>query len=63
MGYIYFRRNSQSSVGFDVVQGDHSIFLLLEGLIKTILLIATLTVYVYSVIDARKLGQMRDEGI
>lgn len=61
-GIFTLGETPQSSVGFDVVQGDHSIFLLLEGLIKTILLIATLTVYVYNIIDAKKLGQMRDEG-
>lgn len=53
----------QTMSGFDVIQGDHSIFLLLEGLIKIILMIGTLVVYIYNIIDARKMGKMRDEGI
>ena len=52
----------QSTVGFDVIQGDHSIFLLLEGLIKIILIIGMGIIYYYSIKDAIKLGEMREKG-
>lgn len=62
-GIITLGETPQSTVGFDVIQGDHSIFLLLEGLIKIILLLGTIAVYVYNITDAWKLGDMRDKGI
>ena len=61
-GIITLGETPQRTEGFTVIQGDHSIFLLLEGLIKVILLIGTLVAYYYNIKDARKLGQMRDEG-
>lgn len=61
-GIITLGETAQSSIGFKVTQGDHSIYLLLEGLIKVILLIGTLIFYYYSIKDARNLGKMRDEG-
>lgn len=61
-GLITLGTNPQSTTGFDVVQGDHSIFLLLEGLIKIILIIATSIFYYYNIKDARALGKKRDEG-
>lgn len=61
-GIITLGTTPQTTVGFDVVQGDHSIFLLLEGLIKVILLLGTFVAYYYNIKDARALGKMRDEG-
>lgn len=61
-GIMTLGETPQSTKGFNVIQGDHSIFLLLEGLIKVILLLGTLVAYYYNIKDARKLGQMRDEG-
>lgn len=61
-GLITLGTTPQSTVGFDVVQGDHSIFLLLEGLIKVILLLGTIVAYYLNIKDARALGQMRDKG-
>ncbi len=61
-GIMTLGETPQSTIGFDVIQGDHSIFLLLEGLIKVILLLGTLVAYYYNIKDARTLGQMRDEG-
>ena len=61
-GIVTLGTTPQSTQGFKVIQGDHSIFLLLEGLIKIILILATAIVYYYNIKDARNLGQMRDEG-
>ena len=61
-GIITLGETPQRTEGFTVIQGDHSIFLLLEGLIKVILLIGTLVAYYYNIKDARKLGKMRDKG-
>lgn len=61
-GLFTLGQTPQSTVGFDVIQGDHSVYLLLEGLIKVILMIATLVAYIYNIKDAIKLGEKRDRG-
>ena len=62
-GLFTLGQTPQSTVGFDVIQGDHSVYLLLEGLIKVILLIATGVAYVYNIKDAIKLGEKRDNKV
>jgi len=62
-GIVTLGETPQMTEGFTVVQGDDSILLMLEGLIKIILLLGTTTLYIYNILDARRLGKMRDEGI
>lgn len=62
-GIVTLGETPQMTEGFTVVQGDDSILLMLEGLIKIILLLGTATLYIYNILDARRLGKMRDEGI
>ncbi|WP_098742334.1 sugar ABC transporter permease [Paenibacillus sp. EZ-K15] len=45
-----------------VVQGDHSIFLLINGLITFIIILLYLGFYFMNIYDARKNGALRDEG-
>lgn len=61
-GIVTLGVTPQSMNGFEVIQGDHSVFLLLEGLIKIILLIGTLFFYIYNIVDAKRLGEARDNG-
>lgn len=61
-GIVTLGVTPQSMNGFEVIQGDHSVFLLLEGLIKIILLVGTLFFYIYNIIDAKRLGEARDNG-
>ncbi|MFC3343285.1 sugar ABC transporter permease [Paenibacillus abyssi] len=43
-------------------QGDHSIFLMIEGVIVVLVLLVILLVYIRNIIDAYKTGKMIDEG-
>ncbi len=61
-GIVTLGETPQSMNGFEVIQGDHSVFLLLEGLIKIILLLGTLFFYIYNIIDAKRLGEEKDNG-
>ncbi|WP_018757624.1 sugar ABC transporter permease [Paenibacillus terrigena] len=45
-----------------VVQGDHSIFLLINGLITVVIILLFLGVYIMNIVDAKKNGEIRDEG-
>ncbi|MCY8522655.1 hypothetical protein MOD11_15110 [Bacillus atrophaeus] len=49
--------------GFDVVQGDHSIFLMIEGIIFLILFLLFVWLYYLNILDAYKVGKLRDQGI
>jgi arabinogalactan oligomer/maltooligosaccharide transport system permease protein len=46
-----------------VEQGDHSIFLMIEGLIILLLVIIFLLVYYRNIVDAYKTGKRRDSGL
>lgn len=61
-GIVTLGETPQITEGFTVIQGDDSILLMLEGLIKIILLLATGALYAYNILDAKRLGKMRDEG-
>lgn len=45
-----------------VDQGDHSIFLMIEGIIFVIMLILLIWFYIMNIRDAYKVGKMREEG-
>ena len=45
-----------------VVQGDHSIFLLIHGIIAVIIILLFLGMYAMNVYDAKKNGEFRDQG-
>ncbi|KYH35119.1 maltose transport system permease protein MalF [Clostridium tepidiprofundi DSM 19306] len=45
-----------------ISKGDHSIFLLIEGLIALIILIVILTLYIINIVNAYKYGKFIEEG-
>lgn len=45
-----------------VIQGDHSIFMLINGIITLVIILLFLGMYVMNIYDAKKNGQIRDEG-
>lgn len=45
-----------------VVQGDHSIYLLISGLITLFVLIVYIVVFIMNIRDAFRIGKLRDEG-
>lgn len=53
----------QTRKGFQIVQGDHSIFLMIEGIIFLIFFLLFVWLYFLNVRDAYKVGKQRDEGI
>lgn len=53
----------QTQKGFQIIQGDHSIFLMIEGIIYLILFLLFVWVYYLNVRDAYKVGKQRDKGI
>ena len=53
----------QKRIGFNVVQGDHSIFLLIEGLLFLISFLLFLWFYYLNIRDAYKVGLKKEEGI
>ncbi len=53
----------QIQKGFEVVQGDHSIFLLIEGILFLISFILLLWFYYLNIRDAYKVAAKREEGI
>jgi arabinogalactan oligomer/maltooligosaccharide transport system permease protein len=61
-GLITLGETPSKLVKGKLVQGDHSIFLLINGLIALILFIFFVLFYVYNVLDARKIGKLRDLG-
>jgi arabinogalactan oligomer / maltooligosaccharide transport system permease protein len=52
----------QTRKGFQIVQGDHSIYLMIEGLIFLIMFLLFLWVYYLNIRDAYKIGKLRDSG-
>lgn len=53
----------QTQKGFEVVQGDHSIFLLIEGILFLISFILFLWFYYINIRDAYKVASKKEEGI
>lgn len=53
----------QSRQGFTVIQGDHSVFLMIEGIIFLIAFLLLLWVYYLNIRDAYKVGKLRDSGV
>ncbi|GAF18201.1 maltose/maltodextrin ABC transporter, permease protein MalF [Bacillus sp. JCM 19046] len=53
----------QTRVGFTIVPGDHSIFLMIEGIIFLICGLLFLWMYYLNIRDARRVGFARDQGI
>lgn len=47
---------------YQQVMGDHSIFLLVEGLIVLFIVIVLVCIYIANVKDAYRIGQLREEG-
>jgi arabinogalactan oligomer/maltooligosaccharide transport system permease protein len=47
---------------FKMVKGDHSIFLMIEGLISLLIVLLFILVYIANVKDARSNGKLHDEG-
>ncbi|NLP46789.1 MAG: sugar ABC transporter permease [Epulopiscium sp.] len=45
-----------------IAEGDHSIFLLVDGLIATLLLTLVAIIYIINIIDAKKIGELREQG-
>ncbi|MFS0788370.1 sugar ABC transporter permease [Shouchella sp. 1P09AA] len=61
-GLYTLGETEQTRVGFNIVQGDHSIFLLIEGIIFLLCGLLFLWMYYLSIRDARKVGFQRDQG-
>jgi len=53
----------QTQKGFEIVQGDHSIFLLIEGILFLISFILFLWFYYFNIRDAYKVASKQEEGI
>ena len=53
----------QTQKGFEIVQGDHSIFLLIEGILFLISFILFLWFYYINIRDAYKVASKQEEGI
>lgn len=52
----------QRIVGGEIVHGDHSIFMMIYGIMALLVLLVFLAFYVFNIIDANKIGKMRDRG-
>ncbi|OQY42872.1 MAG: sugar ABC transporter permease [Fusobacteriia bacterium 4572_74] len=61
-GIITLGETSQTTKGFQVIQGDHSIFLLIEGVVTIIMLFILLGLYIWNIKDAKRLGHEMDNG-
>ncbi len=54
LGLITLGDKPQQMVNFKVVQGDHSIFMMVDGSISLIILIIFIGVYIFNIIDAKQ---------
>lgn len=61
-GLTTLGEKTQTRKGFQIVQGDHSIYLMIEGLIFLILFLLFMWVYYLNIRDAYKIGKLRDSG-
>jgi arabinogalactan oligomer/maltooligosaccharide transport system permease protein len=59
-GLVTLGDTPQSTKGFEVIQGDHSILMMFDGAIGIIVALFFLAIYIYNIYDARKLGKMID---
>ncbi|MGL4997379.1 MAG: carbohydrate ABC transporter permease [Cetobacterium sp.] len=60
-GLITLGENPQKMVNFKVVQGDHSIFMMVDGAITLILLLAFIGLYIFNILDAKKCSMIPNE--
>jgi len=61
-GLITLGETPQTRVKGKVVSGDHSIFLMIEGIIILLLLLVFILIYYLNVRDAYKVGKLRESG-
>lgn len=61
-GVITLGETIQTTKGFQVIQGDHSIFLLIEGVVVIIMLCILVGLYIWNIKDAKKIGYEMDNG-
>lgn len=61
-GLITLGETPQKMVNGKIIQGDHSIFLMVFGIISIIVLLLYVSVYLLNVRDAFKVGKLRDQG-
>ncbi|MFD0693075.1 ABC transporter permease subunit [Paenibacillus sp. GCM10027628] len=62
MGFITLGHVPTQIINGKVVQGDHSIFMLINGLITIVVILLYLGFYVINIYDAHKNGGLRDAG-
>ncbi len=61
-GLFTLGEKAQSIVKGKIIQGDHSIFLMVTGILSLIILLLMILIYIINVYDARKVGKLRDDG-
>ncbi|MCA1031014.1 sugar ABC transporter permease [Bacillus timonensis] len=61
-GLTTLGETTQTRKGFEIVQGDHSIFLMIEGIIFLLGFLLFIWVYYLNIRDAYKVGLIRDKG-
>jgi len=61
-GLVTLGDTPQQFVGGKIVQNDHSIFLLTEGLIVAVLLAAFALIYIYNIKDAKRTAEKLEKG-
>lgn len=62
-GLITLGEKTQTRAGFNIVEGDHSIYLMIEGFIGIIIALVVLSFYILNIRDAYKVGKQREMGI
>lgn len=53
-GLITLGDKAQQMIGFDIIQGDHSIFMMVEGSIALIIFLMFFGLYIWNIFDAKK---------
>ena len=61
-GIVTLGETTQKMNGFQVVQGDHSVFLLIEGVVTILMLLILLGLYIWNIKDAKRIGHEMDNG-
>jgi arabinogalactan oligomer/maltooligosaccharide transport system permease protein len=61
-GIITLGETRQRMNGFEVIQGDHSIFLLIEGVVVIIMLCILAGLYIWNIKDAKRIGNEMANG-
>jgi len=62
LGLFTLGDTPQKIVSGKVVHGDHSIFMMIYGIVAFLVLLVFLAFYIFNIIDAKKTGKMRDHG-